>query len=216
MPSLPPTYHILMADIMGSSRQKGEPLMQQFQQVVKAINQEHPEKLLSPLTITLGDEYQAVAASLEDGVALLVAIEEEVVKQGAGFQLRHVLHQGTIETPINPNIAYEMLGPGLTRAREKLAELKSRKGDRFWVETSLPKTDELLNRLLVLYQSVVDGWSRQEHPIVAAFWHLRDYKAVASKFNKNPSLLWKRQKSLKLKEYLAAKELLFLSLPPQP
>lgn len=207
------THYILMADIVGSSQKGGAQLMEQFQQVVKSVNEQYRNSLLSPLTITLGDEYQGIALSLEDSLKLLIAVEEGIVKQGAAFKLRHVLHQGPIDTPINTEIAYEMLGAGLTRAREKLSELKNRKGERFWLETDSTRANEQLNRLFLLYQSVLDDWSQQEFTIVKAFWELQDYKAVAERLHKTPSLLWKRQRSLKLKEYLAVKELLFLSLP---
>ena len=201
-----------MADIVGSSETAGNKLMKDFKKVVNQVNQQQQDLLLSPLTITLGDEFQGIVKDLKSGLESIMKIEEALIQLQLDFKLRYVLHYGSIETPINTEIAHGMLGRGLATAREKLEALKSEKDSRFFIETGSPKTDALLNNLLFLYQSVLDSWSPKDFGLISAFWEKKDYKKVAEHFGKVNSLMWKRERSLKLKEYHTIKETLALAL----
>jgi hypothetical protein len=205
-------YYILMADIVGSSKVAGNKLMKDFQKVVAEINLEQEALLLSPLTITLGDEFQGIVKDLKTGLETIIKIEEALIKHQQDFKLRYVLHYGIIETPINKEIAHGMLGTGLATARKKLEELKGKKDNRFQIDTGNLKTDILLNNLLFLYQSILDSWSPKDYSLISTFWEKQDYKQVAEHFGKVNSLMWKRERSLKLKEYAVIKETLALAL----
>jgi hypothetical protein len=209
---MPKKYFILMADIIGSSEKPSNQLMKVFQKVVERINLQQQDQLLSPLTITLGDEFQGIVKDLESGVETILEIEESLIRFQLDFKLRYVLHYGTIDTPINAEIAHGMLGKGLATARQKLEVLKSEKDSRFLIDTGIQKTDALLNNLLFLYQSVLDGWSAKDFALINAFWEKQDYKKVAEHFGKVNSLMWKRERSLQLKEYRILKETLALAL----
>jgi len=205
-------YFILMADIIGSSETAGNKLMKDFNKVVTQINENQQELLLSPLTITLGDEFQGIVKNLPAGIETILKIEETLILLQLDFKLRYVLHYGSIETPINTEIAHGMLGKGLATARKKLEELKSEKDNRFLIDSGDPKTDGLLNNLLFLYRSILDSWSPKDFALLSAFWEKQDYKKVAEQFGKVNSLMWKRERSLKLKEYAVIKETLALAL----
>jgi len=205
-------YFILMADIIGSSETAGNKLMKDFNKVVTQINEQQQELLLSPLTITLGDEFQGIVKNLPAGIETILKIEETLILLQLDFKLRYVLHYGSIETPINTEIAHGMLGKGLATARKKLEELKSEKDNRFLIDSGNPKTDGLLNNLLFLYRSILDSWSPKDFALLSAFWEKQDYKKVAEQFGKVNSLMWKRERSLKLKEYAVIKETLALAL----
>ncbi|MFT2007576.1 SatD family protein [Pontibacter sp. 13R65] len=203
-------YFILMADIISSSRHKGDLLMKQFKEVVNTVNEKHKELLLSPLTITLGDEFQGVALNLEAAIKVIVALEEVIVLQYKPFKLRYVLNFGQIETPINHEIAYGMLGNGLTEARELLEQVKHHRGERFIVKTGNQRQSITLQKTFILYQWLVDAWKPADSQLIGAFLQESDYKVVAEQLGKVRSLMWKREKSLKIKEYLAARDLLHL------
>ena len=97
-------HHILMADIIGSRAANQRRLMEDFRRVIESTNREHRGDYHSPLTITLGDEFQGVVKNLEKSVQTLFAIEEKLIRSGHEFKLRYVLAQGRIETPINPTL----------------------------------------------------------------------------------------------------------------
>jgi hypothetical protein len=200
--------YILMADIIGSRNSNQTRLMDSFQSVVNYINQSENKNILSPITITLGDEFQGVVKDLPAALHIILRIEEQIITSGSDFKLRYVLLQGEIETKINPQIAYGMMGSGLTDAREHLLELKKSKY-RFNFNLVDEKKTQALNNAFIVLQGLIDGWNiKRDYYIVTEFLEHKDYKTVATDLNKEPSLMWKREKSLKLDKYFAIKEVI--------
>jgi len=203
-------YYILMADIIKSSQKKGAPLMHEFSEIVDSVKQRRQEDFLSPPTITLGDEFQSVIKDLAAAVQVMLAIEEEIIIKRKSFKLRYVLHYGEIETPINPEIAWGMLGTGLATARNLLEELKGRRAERFFLLLEDAEKDAVLNKIFFLYSAVIDDWKTKDAETLSLFLQYPDYKVVAEKLQKDRSLLWRKEKTLRLREYNTAKALVTL------
>lgn len=199
--------YVLMADIIDSSSHEGEALSQMFAQLVNQVNQQFKAQIKSPLTITLGDEFQGVILDLGSAIEIIFGIEEALIMLEMPFQLRYVLNYGEIDTPVNPEIAYGMLGQGLTEARKKLTE--SKKGsNRFAISVeSGTKTDQL-NQAFYLYQYVQEGWNPKDLEVVALFLKGKTYREVAEILEKDDSSTWRREKSLGIKAYNTCKELI--------
>lgn len=203
-------HFILMADIANSRNYNQEKIMFQFKNLTESINQKYNKHLLSPLTITLGDEFQGVIENLESAIAIIIAIEESIIFEKLEFKLRYVLVEGKIETAINKDIAYGMLGAGLTHAREKLEELKN-SNYRYCITVNNSNSSKALNLAFNIYQRMIDDWRPdKDYNIVSEFFKNRDYKKVAEITNKTRSQIWKREKSLKIEEYFSLKELINL------
>jgi len=201
-------YFILMADVIDSRRAQQEILMEQLKKVVVTTNRIAKHKIISPLTITLGDEFQGVMDDLTSALDVMMEIEEGIINNKASFKLRYVLLEGKIETPINTNIAYEMLGSGLTETRNYLSSLKS-SDDRFHVKIKNVKQSLALCDAFKAYQGIIDDWQiGKDYEIVSCFLELKDYKLVADKLNKDRSLMWRREKSTKIKEYVSLKNVI--------
>ncbi len=200
-------YYILMADIIKSSIRQGDTLMEDFKVLVADTNKAYKKHILSPLTITLGDEFQGVAKGAGEAMELILALEEKIIKDQLDFKLRYVLNYGEIDTPLNKKNAHEMLGKGLTVARKQLNAMKKSK-ERFWVNLKDKKQNSLLGKALLIYQSFVDDWTVKQQKIAAVFLTESDYKTVAKTLDKDISSTWRREKSLKIKEYFALKELI--------
>jgi hypothetical protein len=198
---------ILMADIQNSSLQNQRILAQQFGHLIQAANKKFQAELRSPLTITLGDEFQGIPQTIESGLKIIFHLEESILKKGYTMKLRYILQVGRIETPINSRIAYGMMGKGLTDARNQLNLLKKEK-NRFKIKTTRIAQTHVLNQAFLLYQSLVDTWKPKDQPIVSSFLTLKDYKKVAIKHQLNPSSTWRRQKSLNIAQYNSIKEIL--------
>jgi hypothetical protein len=200
--------YILMADIIDSSRKDQKGLMEQFAYIVSGVNKVCKKHILSPLTITLGDEFQGVAKNLAGAAKLILALEEKLIAEKADFKLRYVLLQGRIETPINKELAYGMLGKGLTDARKSLQVMKE-KQSRFWFEVKKNGLGDALNDCFLVYQSFIDLWKKERHyELITHFLELKDYKEVAVKTGKTRSQIWKLEKSLKINEYIAIKNVI--------
>jgi len=199
---------ILMSDIIGSAGKNHAQLINDFEKTVNFINRKYEEEILSPLTITLGDEFQGIMKNVASSVDAIIDMEEFMIKNKFEFKLRYVLNQGEIDTPINSEISYKMLGKGLTESRKKLEFLKG-SNDRF--QFSLEDSDKtlIINNAFRILKNIIDRWNTEkDYDIVSAFIQFRDYKKVAEALGKNRSLIWKREKSLNLESYFSAKEIL--------
>lgn len=199
---------ILMADIQDSGSKNSINIMDFFRQTVDEINVVFKKNIESPLTITLGDEFQGVIKNVPNSINIIYYIEELIVKNNINFKLRYVINEGKIDTKINPIRSYEMLGQGLTDARNQLNELKKNKSRFFISLTSEPK-NIVLNESFVVFQNIIDNWNiEKDQEILAHFIDLEDYKKVALAVNKDKSQIWKRNKNLNIDSYFAIKRVI--------
>lgn len=197
-----------MGDVIGSRRKDQRKLIDSFKQTINAVNKTKKRNFLSPMTITLGDEFQSVVADLPAALDIIFEIEEKIVAGGEDFKLRYILEEGAIETPINHKVAYGMLGSGLTSARAHLDGSKNAKA-RFFFYLTNDKKSQAFNDAFLIFQGIVDDWKiSKDYRIIAMFLQHMDYKQVAEQTNKDRSLIWKRERSLKLDEYFAVKEII--------
>ncbi|UII19065.1 SatD family protein [Fulvivirga ligni] len=195
-----------MADIIDSSDKNGESLMKHFKNMVSTINQEMKESIVSPLTITLGDEFQGIVDSMESAAKVIFQMDEMLLLAETSYRLRFVVNYGIIDTAIATDRAYEMLGDGLTSARRALNNLKSAESD-ILVEGVDQKDN--LNMAFRLYRALYNDWNEKDKPIAKSFLENNDYKEVADIFDKDISTMWRRQKSLKIDEYIIARNLIY-------
>lgn len=159
-------YLALIGDIVASKQlaKRGE-FQTNLALLLKGISSRNPA-LVSPYTITLGDEFQAVYQRADtlflDVFTILSGIHPA--------QARFAIGVGELATDINPKQALGMDGPAFHRAREAITELKKtgyfirlqggpapEPGDDPW---------RLLNHLLNLLTHQVDGWERNRLRII--------------------------------------------------
>ncbi len=192
-------YFIIMGDIIKSSNYDYDEL-KEFRKITESIN--NTFEMVSPLTITLGDEFQGIATSLKQSIEILFRIEKELIYRNYLFELRYAIGYGPIITPINSEVAHGMYGEGLTKTREILEN--SKKDKRRRIDVFLPNSNfsDVLNELFFVYQSFPDSWHKKDYPIVAGFYKYgEDYKVVAEKLGKTKAQIWKREKNLRIREY---------------
>ncbi|MCE7057629.1 SatD family protein [Algoriphagus sp. AGSA1] len=199
---------IIMGDVVNSSNADQIALQKNFAQLIKMINESFKEELASPLTITLGDEFQGIVKSPEDVAFVLVALEEYRWRLELPILMRYSVTLGEIDTEINPVIAYGMLGSGLMEAREALVEMKSAE-DRLVLNGDFPRKRQMalsLNLLLELQEQ----WKWKDRDIINGYFLYKDYKKVAEVLGKDISLMWRRFKSLDFTSYQKRKKLVNL------
>lgn len=202
------SYYILMADIISSRQGNQQLLMQGFKEITTLIKRKHSKKFLSPITITLGDEFQSVLATLDDAITILIEIEELLIKKATAFKLRYTITQGKIDTTINHKTGYGMMGGGLTQARENLAALKQTK-NRFSISLYNAGLSGTLTNCFNLYQHFIDSWKlKKDARLIATLIDKKDYKTVAALLQKDRSLVWKRNKNLKIDLYFSLKQII--------
>ena len=200
-------YYIIMADIIHSSHIPGRELMDKFKQDVAAVNEKFSANIKSPLSITLGDEFQGVVDDLSAAMEIIFYLDQRLLKVEPGYCMRYVVNYGCIDTPISKQNAYGMLGEGLTHARSLLEELKETDREILMEGLAEPK-QTMLNMALKLYRSFYNDWRKDDRAVAAYFLEVGDYKKVAAAFHRDPSTMWRREKSLKMDEFKTSRNLI--------
>lgn len=199
---------ILMADVVKSRDHEPVAMMQAFHNLVKELNASFSCRLLSPVTITLGDEFQGVPDGFSTACQMILWLEEQRIERSLAFSLRYVLHEGDIATPLNPELAWGMMGQGLTDAREMLQETK-RKELPVRVSIGHPVAGQILEEAFVVYQNFISGWDpKDDYPVAAAFLKYLDYKEVAEALGKTRSQMWKRARTLNMQSYFSIRNII--------
>ncbi len=110
-----------MGDIIASERATSvEELHQIFNRAIREHNATYAGQLVSPLTITLGDEFQGLTTSLAAGAAIVRSLRLQLLSRKV--ECRFVIGQAEVRTPLNRDNAWNMMGPGLADARAKLGQ----------------------------------------------------------------------------------------------
>lgn len=161
-----PTHVVVMGDLIGSERADSvEAIHSTFNDAIDAVNAEQRPTLSSPLTITLGDEFQGLCASLSDGVAIVRTLRQRLLSQGV--PCRFVLGLVTLRTSINHDRAWNMMGPGLAQARDRLAVKREPNAYRFLLPDR-PIVVELLDALGHALTAIEEDWTARQQEIVIA------------------------------------------------
>ena len=191
-----------------SPKQAQDPACQKdLKNVTAIINKLHKKTLITPLDIVIPGEFQGITNDLQGSLQMIFDIEECIIENSLGFKLKHVLYHDTIETVQSKHSAYERLGFGLIDARDKLNQIK-KTDSRFLMVTNNEKQSLDLNNLFFIYEDYIDSWKKSDYEFVSAFMNNKDYKEVAEQFNLNISSGWRREKSLKMRQYFTVKEMI--------
>lgn len=159
-------HAVIMGDLVGSEASlPTDELHALFNRAVDEQSAAHAAALVSPLTITLGDEFQGLVTSL--AVAALIARDLRLQLLAGRVDCRFVIGLVEIKTPLNPDKAWNMMGPGLARAREKLNQKKADHFYRFSLEEA-PVTELLLDALGVGLSVIERGWTEQQRNDISA------------------------------------------------
>lgn len=197
--------YILMGDIIRSSEYEASQLRREFLRLIGSCNETMEGGILSPYTVTLGDEFQGVASSLLAAIEAVFYMEETALRAGLVFKIRYVTVHGQIDTPVNRLKAHNMLGSGLTKAREMLTD-RGRGERRFRFDLVDTYLMNQLNRLFVAIDGLTDRWDVADALLILDMLRNTNNEEVGLTHGKNRSQIWKRRKHLLVEEYRALKE----------
>lgn len=148
---------VLMGDIVNSQQAENPQIIHRiFNKEIDQINDEMEAQILSPLTITLGDEFQGLIKTLLGAFKIAFDIRYALLRKSV--TCRFVIGSADIKTKINYKLAWNMMGPGLAEARTMLGKKEDINCYRF----SLPddkKTEKLLNGIGLSLTAVENKWT---------------------------------------------------------
>jgi hypothetical protein len=200
-------HFILMADIKYAGSHNQDEVRKALQNLILIINKINKKYFITELDMVLPSEFQGITNSLQGSLEILFDIEECIIENNLDFKLKYVLYHDTIDTIQSKHSAYERLGFGLIDARDRLQLIK-KTDSRFLIATSNEKNSLYLNNLFMIYEDYVDSWKKNDFEFVKAFLNHMNYKEVAELFNINISSGWRRERSLKMKQYYTIKEMI--------
>lgn len=178
------TVLVVIADMVASRRASDRNALQQrTQRVLAEINQ---QPLLSPYTITLGDEFQAV---LSDASCVF---QHSAIIQAALYpvRVRFSLAVGDITTKINRQQALGMDGPAFYAARDGIELL--RKNRSLYHISGLPGESAALgNASLQLLSHNVNKWKQHRHAIMAALGQGHKVQQIAEQLGISDKAVYK-------------------------
>lgn len=201
--------YILMGDIVGSSTYKASKLRREFMQIVSSCNKTLEGEILSPYTITLGDEFQGVARSLRGLLDAVFYLEEISLLKRLKFKMRYVGLYSKIDTPIDRIKAHGMMGSGLTQARGMLTAAKRRGKPRFQFELPDNQMTKELNLLFLVIDGIIAKWDSDDGPLILDMITNNNNVEVGKRHKKNRTQIWKRRKNMLIEEFRALKEVVF-------
>ena len=106
---LAPYQAVVMGDIVGSEAISDRArLYKLFNEAVDTANSRFRTLLLSPLTITLGDEFQGLAPDLMSAFAVVCRLRLALLQENVGC--RFVIGRVVLETPINTDSKTKRFG----------------------------------------------------------------------------------------------------------
>lgn len=170
---------VLIGDIEDSqSVQDGDrkALQEVLSDKLQALNEEYKEGIVSPYTITLGDEFQAVFNSADVIFVQMLKIMSVIYPMGVRFSLA----VGEIDTPINSEQAIGMDGPAFHEARNGIKMLKE-SGYIFNIgfEDKASPGLKIINNSLQLLSGRIRGWNKRRLIILHMMKEGYDYKEIS-------------------------------------
>ncbi|HKK47246.1 MAG TPA: SatD family protein [Balneolaceae bacterium] len=183
---------VLIADIEASKevkQGKREELQQKLKKVLETLSREN-KGIVSPYTITLGDEFQAVFKNADhlfkDIFKILATLHP--------ISVRFSLGVGDISTPINKEQAIGMDGPAFHEAREGIKQLK-KSGYLFniRIEEENDMIFKIINNSLQLISTEIRSWNKRRLLIFHLLREGHDYKSITQKLDISRAAFYKNK-----------------------
>ena len=172
-------YLVLIGDMVRSKALSDRSRIQRsFNDVLQEAQTKYGKDFISPLTLTIGDEFQAVLENPGNLFSLFTFIEINL----EGVHFRYGLGLGGIDTDINHRQAIGMDGPAFHRARSAIEQAKKNK-QRFYFKSGRTSQDERINTLLSWVDYAVKRWNIQRKKIFYYFCENRTQKEIADSLN---------------------------------
>jgi hypothetical protein len=177
---------VLIGDIVSSKRIKNrKEIQKKLQTLFKSFNKNNKE-IISPFTITLGDEFQSVFSKADNVFKYLWEILFTIYP----VKVRFSFGIGDITTSINTLQAIGMDGPAFYNAREGLNELKQ-SAFLFNIVHSDQKKIMLIKQNLFLLSHLSAGWKESRFKILSLLYDDLPVYQIAKKMKISDKALYK-------------------------
>lgn len=207
-------YLALIGDLKGSRQIKNRASAQiEIKKALEDINSAYAQCLTSRLTLTLGDEFQALVKPRKDSIKML----DDLTRRLFNFPFRLGLGYGSISTAIDKDLSIGADGEGYWRAREAIGYVHDNSAGGK-VKTHIAGfgrlEDDLLNALFESSDTLLYGFTALQtetfhHMLNKGIW-TPDFpqKPFAQSLGISQSSLTKRLNAGNIKLYLKLRNLI--------
>jgi hypothetical protein len=154
-------------------------------ETLDVLNQRNAH-ILSPYTVTIGDEFQAVFsrvdALLSDVVSIMAAVHPKKIRFSFGVD--------TLIKPINPLRAIGMDGPAFYEARDGIVKLKKTKNLLAVGGENIPRIP-LLRQVLFLISHRMGKWHKTRFQVMAMLQRGTPVKEIAARLGISDQAVYK-------------------------
>ena len=152
------SYVSLIGDIIQSKQVADRSQLQEsINNAFETIHERYPDLIQSKFTLTLGDEFQALLTPSKTIFKLLDHLEMLIP-----VSFRFGLGYGTLTTDFNKDVSIGADGPAYWHAREAIDIIHDQNWSgktKGYVVTKDDKFDRTINNLLLLSDTLKDGWT---------------------------------------------------------
>jgi len=156
-----------------------------LKQALGALNRRHPD-ILSPYTVTLGDEFQAVYRRADRLFRDFTFLQRMLCPN----RIRFAIGIGTLTTPLNARMAIGMDGPAFHVARKGMEEMKQ-SGGLLRVMPDDGAGAAWVNPTLDLLSHVTVGWKQNRVEVLQRLLDGEDPQAIARAMKLTPAAVYK-------------------------
>ncbi len=168
-------YFVIIGDMVQSRKiRERQKVQEAFQQALQRVQQEYELEIVSPLTLTIGDEFQTVLNKADRFFPMINRLEEYLPE----IRFRFGLGVGTISTALNRKAAIGMDGPAFHFARQALEQARQHQR-RFVFACTQPKATKRIDLLFHWIDIVTSTWSKEKHRILRLSQLRLTQKAIA-------------------------------------
>ncbi len=177
---------IVIADIVLSREIPDRSRFQRhLKKTVATVSARHPE-LLSPYTVTLGDEFQAVYKRADRVFRDFCLLQRMLCPH----RIRFAIGVGALTTPLNPRMSIGMDGPAFHLARQGMEELKQ-SGSLLRVTMAGDERSAWVNPTLDLLSRMTAGWKQNRVEVLQRMLDGEDVQAMAHAMKITPAAVYK-------------------------
>lgn len=191
-------YFCVIADLIDS---RSLPDRREFQRILGGRLKEVSEGssgLVSPYTITLGDEFQAVYSTTENIFSDLFRIIWEIWPQ----KIRVAIGCGSIDTDINTKSALGMDGPAFHTARSTMMLLKKNSYTTLAISGMQSSDKELAGAILATFSKEFKTWKRTSVGVFCRLINGAAIPEISHELGVSDRMVYKTIASNKMREYL--------------
>jgi hypothetical protein len=201
-------FLVVIGDIISSREvERRKDLQNKLLNVFNYLNSsDYENHLVSPYTITLGDEFQAVYEKAN----YLFLDSTRILDKAFPQKIRFSFGIGEISTDINREQSIGMDGSAFYFAREGISNLKNQRGDYKFNIYGLedPDLEKLYNNILYIYSNLLEGWNRNRYFILRKTIEEEPVKKIAKEINLSETAVYKNIYDGSIREIIAIQRIM--------